>query len=41
MIGYVVYSQVIKIVQEQERQIDLATALGVDIPDVTQPNERA
>src|ERR1700751_2134396 len=29
------------LVQEQDHQIDLATALGVDIPDVTKPNERA
>jgi bacterioferritin len=29
------------LVQEQEHQIDLATALGVDIPDVTTPEERA
>ena len=29
------------LVQEQEHQIDLATALGVDVPDVTQPDERA
>src|SRR5262245_12414707 len=29
------------IVQEQEHQTDLATALGVDVPDVTQPEERA
>ena len=29
------------LVQEQEHQIDLATALGVDVPDVTKPNERA
>jgi bacterioferritin len=29
------------IVQEQEHQTDLATALGVDVPDVTQPDERA
>jgi bacterioferritin len=26
--------------QEQEHQIDLASALGVDIPDVTKPDER-
>jgi bacterioferritin len=26
--------------QEQEHQIDLATALGVDVPDVTRPDER-
>jgi bacterioferritin len=29
------------LVQEQEHQIDLATALGVDVPDVTRPDERA
>jgi bacterioferritin len=29
------------LVQEQEHQIDLAAALGVDIPDVTKPAERA
>ena len=29
------------LIQEQEHQIDLATALGVDVPDVTQPDERA
>ena len=29
------------LVQEQEHQADLATALGVDVPDVTKPNERA
>jgi len=29
------------LVTEQEHQIDLATALGVDVPDVTRPNERA
>jgi bacterioferritin len=29
------------LVQEQEHQIDLATALGVDVPDVTSPEERA
>ena len=26
--------------QEQEHQMDLATALGVDVPDVTRPDER-
>jgi hypothetical protein len=26
---------------EQEHQIDLATALGVNVPDVTTPEERA
>src|SRR6187399_1070503 len=29
------------LVQEQEHQIDLATALGVEVPDVTRPDERA
>ena len=29
------------LVQEQEHQIDLATALGVDVPDVTKPDEHA
>jgi bacterioferritin len=29
------------LVQEQEHQIDLATALGVNVPDVTKPDERA
>jgi bacterioferritin len=29
------------IVQEQEHQTDLANALGVDVPDVTQPDQRA
>ena len=29
------------LVQEQDHQIDLATALGVDVPDVTKPDERA
>jgi len=29
------------LVQEQEHQNDLATALGVDVPDVTKPEERA
>jgi bacterioferritin len=29
------------LVIEQEHQIDLATALGVDVPDVTKPEERA
>lgn len=29
------------LVQEQEHQMDLATALGVDVPDVTKPDERA
>ena len=29
------------LVNEQEHQIDLATALGVDVPDVTRPDERA
>jgi bacterioferritin len=29
------------LVQEQEHQIDLATALGKNVPDVTKPEERA
>jgi len=29
------------LVQEQDHQIALATALGVDVPDVTSPKERA
>jgi bacterioferritin len=29
------------LMQEQDHQIALATALGVDIPDVTKPDERA
>jgi bacterioferritin len=29
------------LIQEQEHQIDLATALGVDVPDVSKPEERA
>jgi bacterioferritin len=29
------------LVQEQEHQLDLATALGVDVTDVTKPEERA
>ena len=29
------------LVQEQEHQNDLATALGVDVPDVTEPDQRA
>src|SRR4051794_4034187 len=29
------------LVNEQEHQIDLATALGVDVPDVTTPEQRA
>jgi bacterioferritin len=29
------------LVNEQEHQIDLATALGQDVPDVTKPEERA
>ena len=27
--------------QEQEHQIDLATALGIDVPDVSQPAEKS
>jgi bacterioferritin len=29
------------LVQEQDHQIDLATALGVDVPDVSKPDEMA
>jgi bacterioferritin len=29
------------LVQEQDHQIDLATALGKDVPDVTTPDQRA
>jgi bacterioferritin len=29
------------LVQEQEHQIDLATALGENVPDVTKPDQRA
>ena len=29
------------LVQEQEHQMDLATALGIDVPDVTEPDQRA
>jgi bacterioferritin len=29
------------LVNEQEHQIDLATALGKEVPDVTAPQERA
>ncbi len=29
------------LVQEQEHQVDLATALGEDVPDVSDPKERA
>ena len=29
------------LVQEQEHQNDLATALGIDVPDVTRPEQRA
>ena len=29
------------LVNEQEHQIDLATALGKDVPDVTRPDQRA
>src|SRR5262245_28554586 len=39
---YALAEQLRKIlVQEQEHQIDLATALGVDVPDVTRPEQRA
>jgi bacterioferritin len=29
------------LLQEQDHQIELATALGVDVPDVSAPNQRA
>ncbi len=29
------------LVEEQEHQIDLATALGMDVPDVTKPAKKA
>ncbi len=39
---YAIAEQIREIlVQEQEHQIDLATALGEDVPDVTKPEERA
>jgi bacterioferritin len=39
---YALAEQIRKIlVNEQEHQIDLATALGQDVPDVTKPEERA
>ena len=39
---YALAEQIRKIlVNEQEHQIDLATALGQDVPDVTTPQERA
>jgi bacterioferritin len=39
---YAVAENIRKIlVQEQEHQNDLATALGIDVPDVTQPDQRA
>jgi len=39
---YAVAENIRKIlVQEQEHQNDLATALGVDVPDVTKPDQRA
>ena len=39
---YALAEQIRKIlVNEQEHQIDLATALGKDVPDVTSPAERA
>lgn len=38
---YALADQLRKImVQEQEHQIDLATALGMEVPDVTEPEER-
>src|SRR5687768_13648571 len=39
---YAIAEQIREIlVQEQEHQIDLAAALGWDVPDVTRPEERA
>ena len=39
---YAIAEQIRQIlVQEQDHQIALATALGVDVPDVTTPKERA
>ncbi|HEX4588289.1 MAG TPA: ferritin-like domain-containing protein [Gemmataceae bacterium] len=39
---YAIAEQIRQIlVQEQDHQIDLATALGEDVPDVTTPEERA
>ncbi len=39
---YAIAEHIRKILQnEQEHQIDLATALGVDVPDVTKDGERA
>jgi bacterioferritin len=39
---YAIAEQIREIlVQEQDHQIDLATALGEDVPDVTKPDERA
>ena len=39
---YAIAEQIREIlVNEQEHQIDLATALGKDVPDVTKPDERA
>ena len=39
---YALAEQIRKIlVQEQEHQMDLATALGEDVPDVSRPEERA
>lgn len=39
---YAIAEQIRQIlVQEQEHQKDLADALGVDVPDVTRPEERA
>jgi len=36
---YEIFREILR--QEQEHQIDLATALGEDVPDVTKENERA
>jgi bacterioferritin len=39
---YAIAEQIRQIlVQEQDHQIDLATALGEDVPEVTKPDERA
>ena len=39
---YAMAEQIRKIIaQEQEHQMDLAQALGKDVPDVTKPSERA
>ena len=39
---YAMAEQILEIlVQEQEHQIDLATALGIDVPDVSKPAKRS